>query len=269
VAHTSLEAELPEYFASRWTGVMRNTGGAFDRALCRRTARVLAVSPMLARALAEESGSSVQSFTLPWLCAAPTSADERCAARRELGFDDHQPVVLYAGNLDAYQGLSVCIDALSQLVRKLPALRWLVATESPRHAFRAQLERAGLSSHVSFSALSDERARRRVHAASDLALVPRKSPGGIPIKLLDAMARGVPIVAARRALAGLPLSDLCRVVPDEDASALCEAVRELLQQPPSQRLELAARAREHIAKNHAFSAFVASFSAGLAGLARP
>jgi glycosyltransferase involved in cell wall biosynthesis len=269
VAHTSLEAELPYYFAASLALPMRGLGGALDRALCKRAARVLAVSPMLARALAQESGASVQSFTLPWPTVASMHADERRAARRELGFDDHQPVLLYAGNLDAYQGLSVCIEALSQLVRHAPNLRWLIATESPHAAFRAQLEDAGLLAHVSFTGLADELARRRVHAASDVALVPRASPGGVPIKLLDAMARGLPVVASERALAGLPLATLCRVVPDQDPAALCGALCQLLAMPETQRRQSAARARQHMAEKHAFPAFTASFFAALAGLAWP
>ena len=67
------------------------------------------------------------------------------------------------------------------------------------------------------------------HAASDLAWVPRRTEGGLPVKMLDAFARDLPVVAMQRAIAGLPLQRVCRIVPDDDPSALAAAAKSLFE----------------------------------------
>ncbi|HEY6876448.1 MAG TPA: glycosyltransferase [Polyangiales bacterium] len=201
-AHTDLGAELPMYFAARWALPLRLAGRGLDAWLARHMP-TLAVSPLLAA----KFGCGVPS--LPWALPAPITEQERAEARAYFAFRDGQRVALYAGNLDRYQGLDVLADAL----RRRPSLRWLIATESPIRAFARSIR--DLLPRVRFARLHDEQARRRAHAACDLALVPRAVPGGVPIKLFDALARGVPTVAARLALAGYPLAPYCSVVDDD------------------------------------------------------
>jgi glycosyltransferase involved in cell wall biosynthesis len=142
---------------------------------------------------------------IPWQSAKPVAAAECAAARAWFGLRPDQQVALYAGNLDAYQGLEAVSEAMAKLVRARPELVWLIATQSPSREFSRRLERAGLKGHIRFASLADECDRRRAHAASDLALVPRAAAGGIPIKLLEALVRGLPVVANRTACAGLAL----------------------------------------------------------------
>ena len=93
-----------------------------------------------------------------------------------------------------------------------------------RVATQREAVRLGVAARIRWAPLATERDRAVVHAAADVALVPRRAPGGLPIKLLDALARGVPVVAGARALAGLPLTAAVTVVPDDDPAALAEAV---------------------------------------------
>jgi glycosyltransferase involved in cell wall biosynthesis len=259
VAHTSLETELPTY-AESWPSSHRAlaaAGAALERAVCRRAACVLAVSPLLARMLGAAAAVEVSPLVLPWPLPPPIDAAERVQARRSFGLRAAL-VLLYAGNLDAYQGLDVLSLGLAQL-RAQRDFTWLVATAAPHDspAARALLARVG-SEHVRFAPLASEAHRRLVHAAADVVLVPRASAGGVPIKLLDALARGVPVVAARRACAGLALEPVCDLVPDDDAGAFTEVLRVIRPRP-----EQAARSREAIAHGHQGAAFVSSFERAL------
>lgn len=194
-AHTRFDTELPTY--SSLPG-LRHAGAALD-AIAVRADRVLAITPKLAEHL---GGTFVMP---PW---PPGHIPER---ERPLP----GPVVLYAGNLDAYQGLDVVYEATR-------GLTLLVATEStdplPPHAQRWPL--------------ANEADRRRAHAAADVVVVPRKAPGGLPIKLLDALSRDVPVVAQRRALAGLN-PDGVLTVPNDDPAALRWGIETALANPPS------------------------------------
>jgi glycosyltransferase involved in cell wall biosynthesis len=200
-AHTDLGTELPTYFAPRWELPLRLLGAGVDTVLSRRMP-TLAVSPLLAARLGAELPP------LPWSIPAEITAEERRAARTFFALEGRR-VALYAGNLDRYQGLESVVAALA----RTPDLHWLIATESPIRAFARALH--PFFGRVRFARLHDERARRRAYAACDFALVPRAVPGGIPIKLFDALARGVPVVSARTALAGYPLEAYCGLVDRE------------------------------------------------------
>jgi len=258
VAHTSLSAELRSYFPTSVSGLFDVAGRSLDRALCRGAERVVAVSPLLARQLMADSQVDVSPLQIPWpLPIVGERSLERGPARRALGLGDEDEVVLYAGNLDGYQGLRSLALGLSYLAQQRPGLRWLVATQSAPRELQTLLHGLGLTERVRVSPLASESDRRQVHAAADLAVVPRGSSGGLPIKLLDALGRGVPVVAVRRALAGLPFHEVCTAIADDDANAWQRALQQHFQ---ACRGAAGAEAqRSYLRQTHASEHFVADF----------
>jgi glycosyltransferase involved in cell wall biosynthesis len=216
VAHTSLREELPLYLPERWGRLAGAAGGRLDGLLGRSAGAVAAVSPRLARLLEDRLGRPVAVLPIPWAVPPPLEPGERAEAR--VGLDVSDRVVLYAGNLDAYQGLETLLDALA----RRPTLTGLFATESDPTSLLAEARARGVAAHV--WPLATEADRRRAHAAADVVCVPRRAPGGLPVKLLDALARGVPVVAVQRASAGLPVGRVARLVPDDDPEALTAAL---------------------------------------------
>ena len=90
--------------------------------------------------------------------------------------------VLYSGNLDAYQELA----DLAQAARRLAPLPVVVATHAETGAAPAPLRLLRLASAEEGRALS---------FAAAVAVLPRRIPGGFPIKLLNYMEAGRAIVA--------------------------------------------------------------------------
>jgi glycosyltransferase involved in cell wall biosynthesis len=225
VAHTSLRHELGSYFPRALAASMARAGAQLDRALCARAQQVLAVAPGLAELLHAEGAIHAAALPIPWRVPAVMDAAERQRARVELGFVAGERVLLYAGNLDAYQGLPVVAEAVSRLGS---GWRWLVATESDLGTCR---ELASSRLPIQVAPLASERDRRLAHAAADVVVVPRASPGGLPMKLLDALSRGARVVATQRACAGLALTDVCQLVPDDDPAALARACAAYAAQP--------------------------------------
>jgi glycosyltransferase involved in cell wall biosynthesis len=235
VAHTSLANELPSYLPQACGALAARAGGALDRFLCRRAARVFSVSPLLAAELRAQGAPDPVPLRVPWPCSAPFDASERARARAALALAPQDEVVLYAGNLDAYQGLAPLFAGLERLTQQRPALRLLLATACDARVVRRSLRSGALDARLTLAGLDGEAQRRILHAAADVVVVPRDSAGGIPVKLLDALARGSHVIAARRALAGLPLDLACRVVDGADPEAwraalaahFCQPIREL------------------------------------------
>jgi glycosyltransferase involved in cell wall biosynthesis len=224
VAHTCLSRELPLYFPLPPASLVSGAAKRVERIVCTRAAGVAAVAPSLARVL----GDGVRYLPVPWAVSTDAHRPTREEARAELGLEPDARVCLYAGNLDGYQGWEYLIEALSGLRHTHPTARLLIATESDPSPSRLVATRLGVADSVHFCRLDGERARQLVHAAADLAWVPRRTEGGLPIKMLDAFARKVPVVAMNRATAGLAVHDACVAVPDDDPRALISGARHVL-----------------------------------------
>lgn len=245
VAHTTLEQELPAY-APRLPGTWLGAAGkAVERWVCHRAQAVGAVAPSLAATL----GERVEYLPVPWEPAEPMRAPDRASARNALGLPVRASVGLYAGNLDAYQGWESVVEATARLRRTRPHAHLLLATASDAAPARREAARRGIADAVSIRRLDGERTRAWAHAASDFAWVPRRTEGGLPIKLLDAFARGLPAVAMERAVAGLAVRRACRVVTDDDPSALAEGARALLRDADTTRTQ-SERALDYLITHH-------------------
>ena len=263
VAHTSLAHELPVYLPSMPARLVTEVARRVEEEVCARVAGVAAVAPSLARLL----GHGAHALPVPW--APPSAHDEptRGEARDALRLAPDARVCLYAGNLDRYQGWEHLVEALGILQRSHPEARLLVATESDPPPARLEARHRRVAGFVDFRRIDGERARALVHAASDLAWIPRRTEGGLPIKMLDAFARGLPVVAMARATGGLPVEDACVIVPDDDAGSLAAAARRLL---GDDRAAVAIReeARRYLGAHHCDESFAAAMRA-LVGDAEP
>lgn len=256
LAHTVLGPELPTYFSPRSRRALGSlalrAGTALDRALVRRAPAVGVISPFVGDALAALGAASPVVVPVPLLPIAPTVT--RVDARAQLGLDAGDEVVLYAGNLDAYQGLPILADAMLRVGTQRPRARLLVASASAPAAFGAMLAARGLAAR--FVPVTSERDRARAHAAADVLAVPRGTAGGFPIKIVDAMARGTPIVAMARACSGFALPGAW--IADDDARSLAEALTRALTSSPTERARRVAEARTHLSLAHADTAYLAA-----------
>lgn len=256
VAHTSLGPELPTYVAPRWGQGMSRLGRAIDRRCIAGASAVAAISPMLARDLSSLGQRVVHTLPIPWRVAAPMHEDERPRARSALGLGPTTPVVLYAGNLDGYQGLPVLFDAL----RELPTITLLIATEDPPERVPELLGWLARG-RARLTPLADEDARRRAHAAADLLALPRRSPGGLPVKLLDALARGLPVAAVPRALAGHRDVPAMVAARDDCPDALRAAIQQVLALDREAWARLGSEGPRYITQHHSGAVFRSALEA--------
>ena len=176
----------------------------------------------------------------------------RADARARWGYREGDRVLLYAGNLDPYQGWEDLLFAIAQLDHR--TFHLLAATESAPGPLWSLARTLGFADRLRVVPLRDEEHRRQAHAACDLAVIPRRTPGGLPIKMLDALARGCPTVAVRRATAGLPLRDAAWLADDDSPRALARAIQ-LALSSSDERMTRAKNGRDFIIREHSDRAF--------------
>lgn len=255
VAHTSLARELPVYFPSLPERLVGGLAKQVEMTVCSRAAGVAAVAPSLAQLL----GGRARYLPVPW--ALPTELPpSRFEARAALGLAPQARFCLYAGNLDRYQGWEHLFEALSLLRQEDRRTRLLLATESDPAPAIELAQRVGVADALDICGLDGERTRRLAHAASDVAWIPRRTEGGLPIKMLDAFARELPVVAMERATGALPLRNACLTVPNDDPGALAAGAGRLLEDNRAADA-FRQRARQYLTTHHSAQTYEDSMRA--------
>jgi glycosyltransferase involved in cell wall biosynthesis len=240
VVHTLWAHELEAHAPPALGRAARTLGARLDRALAARADAVLALCEAAARALGRFARGPVRVIP-PGLETGPPP--ERAAQERACSRAGVAPgrFALYAGNLDRYQDLA----DLERAARALPGLPILVATHAPLPRRRAALRLVRVA--------DAEEARALTHAAA-LALLPRRRPGGFPIKCLNYMEAARPIVARRGVADGLEHGASAWLLePDAGPDALAGAIRALLDDP-ALAARLGAGARALLEARHAWPA---------------
>jgi len=199
----------------------------------RSVAAVVAISEdvrrrLLAAGVRPERISVIHSAVEP--PANPSGSAERSAARARLGLTDQATIGIVAA-LERRKGHDVLLRALVRLREAVPRLRCLVCGDGSE---RASLERfaqeLGIRGLVRF--LGEQRQVANVLAALDVFVQPSRYEG-LGVAVLEAMAAGLPVVAAR--VGGIPETvregETGLLVAKEDPEALAAAITELLQDP--------------------------------------
>lgn len=113
---------------------------------------------------------------------------------------DVQPnTIVYAGSLIVYEGLDVLIDAVAQLVGQgKDVTLTIIGDGEARAQLQAQVHSLGLEKHVLFAGRVSPEEARALQAKAALVCIPRR-PFEVcrivpPIKLVEAMAMGKPVV---------------------------------------------------------------------------
>lgn len=163
------------------------------------------------------------------------------------------PVCLSVANLVPFKGHDVLLRAAALLQKAGTPLRLVLIGDGPlRRDLEALAGTLGLSSQVTFAGrLGSEQVRVHLECA-DVFVLPavvdaEGNRDGIPVALMEAMARGVPVVSTR--VAGIPElvidGQTGRLTAPGDPEALAAALSALLTSAPL-RQSLISAARAHV-----------------------
>jgi len=154
------------------------------------------------------------------------------------------PTVVFLGRTDEERkGLAVLLEALPELVRRVPTVCLLVAGPGDADRVRDEIS-PGLRDRVEILGRVSEADKPRLYASGDVYCAPNTHGESFGIVLLEAMATGTPVVASDLEAFRRVLDDGRDGVlfPVRDAAALAGALADLLADP-ARRRHLSARGR--------------------------
>lgn len=236
--HTLIGSELPFYRLGLPSRLSAWLGRQLDSILPPRADHVVAVTRHIKEALAEggfpEDDVTVIENGIEWSSFVP-AADVP---------DLEAPMVVFAGNLAPYQGVEYLFQAVSLLRDSHPKLRLrlLVEDTSGLHRYRRLIRKLGIADALTVRETPFRELPAEL-ASGAVAVNPRTECDGMPLKLLNYMAAGLPIVSFAGSAEGLEHDRTGVVAPDGDVAALATRIEELLRDPDkARRLGTAARA---------------------------
>lgn len=184
--------------------------------------------------------------------AALAASEGADGVRRELDIPENAPLIGVVANFKEHKGHRYALLAAATVVAERPAARFLLVGLGPLQDDMRSLARSlGIENNVVFAGFRQD--VPRIVRTLDLFLLP-STHEGLPIALVEAMALGVPAVAA--AVGGIPeviehdVSGL--LVEPRDPTGFANAILALLADQPRRSrmgMEAARRARDFDIRN--------------------
>jgi glycosyltransferase involved in cell wall biosynthesis len=158
----------------------------------------------------------------------------------------------YAGNTDDFQGVDQLLKAFQIALQHKNNLQLMIVTQSSFDKYRPLAQRLNIWSSIclvkaNFEALPSHLAK------ADILLNPRTDCDGYPIKLLNYMASGKPIVTFEGSAKNIIHGINGWIVKDGDIDAFAGAILMLLEKPILAQ-SLGITAKEHSSRMHSWQA---------------
>jgi len=133
----------------------------------------------------------------------------------------------YAGNFAEYQGVGVMLKALRILRQTHPHIRLHLYSKDNIDKYKPIIERLNITSNVKIFP-SDFQDLPNQLAQADILLNPRPDGAGHPLKLLNYMAAGKPIISFARSGHFLKHGENSWIVADDNSQAFADGIEYLL-----------------------------------------
>ncbi len=220
-AHTLLAGELPTYRLGVPRRLIRALAPYLDRHLPRRADRIIAVSEAIRNALV-----ALGAVRPECLDVIPNGVEwQRFPAERGIAPDGR--TVIFTGNLAPYQGVDLLLKAFATLHARRAEVRLMIVTDSSFAPFEGLAEQLGVRAGIDLRQVSFPE-QPALLAGAAVAINPRAQCDGIPQKLLNYMAAGMPIVTFDGSAGPIRHEVTGLRVANGDTTAMADAVERLI-----------------------------------------
>jgi glycosyltransferase involved in cell wall biosynthesis len=138
-----------------------------------------------------------------------------------------RPTLIFTGNLAPYQGIDLMLMALRKVLNRRSDVQLKIVTESSFEQYDALARELGISGSIELVRAQFEDIPMLL-AGATVAVNPRTECDGIPVKLLNYMAAGKPVLSFAGSAPGVCHRQTGWLVPDGDVDGFAEGALTLL-----------------------------------------
>lgn len=231
--HSSLPLQITDWKFSNRPSVI----AAFrwvERLSVRGACAVVAISPAIARA-ARSVGPDTPCVLLAnhFEVGRAVAPEEVAAVRTRHGIALEHKLVVYAGSFVALQALDLLLDAIPQVLARVPNITFLLVGGSEREIaiLRSQATQLTITDHVIFERSLPQATIPAYLTAADVLVSPRIQGINSPGKLLDYLASGRPVVATDTVVHNQFLTDKSAILTPPNPKGLAAGLVTALTNP--------------------------------------
>jgi len=224
-AHTLLMNELPTYRLGLPYGMKRAISIGLDRLLPAMADHTVCVTQVIADRLVAHTRIDPRKLTVMPNGVEYEHFDPAPYAHSERG--DHR-IVIFTGNLAGYQGIELLLRAFAQVPTHVPDARLVIGSDSSFEPYEELATQLGIRDRIDIVPSPSYDDLPRLLAGADVAVNPRVDCDGLPVKLLNYMASGRPVVSFDSSAPGVVHGQTGWLAPSGNIAALAEGIVSLL-----------------------------------------
>lgn len=243
-AHTLLQSELPTYRLGLPRGVKRTLGRALDKRVPRIADHTVSVSSEIRDQLVgqwridPDRISVIPNGVRPELFHPPATPGT--------GDGEPGPTLVFAGTLAAYQRVDLMLRALAHAREAWPDLRLKVLSTDDFRPYEGLARELGVMEAIEVKSCGFSELPSELEGAA-AGLSPRTECAGVPQKILNYMAAGLPVIASEGSAKHLIHGKHGLIVANDDEVAFSQAIQEILASPKAGK-EYGANGRRYVAQ---------------------
>ena len=139
--------------------------------------------------------------------------------------------IMFTGNLAPYQGIDILLAALAAIVRQRRDVRLVVVTDSDFSSYAKIARQLGVEDLIELVPAPPFVELPTLLTAAHIAVNPRVAADGAPVKLLNYLAAGKPVVSFEGSAPGLTHGQTAWLVRGGDPVAFAGGIVALLEAP--------------------------------------
>jgi glycosyltransferase involved in cell wall biosynthesis len=222
-SHGLLSQELCTYFRAPFSRMLaQSVGSIFDRFVPRMVKRNVVFT--------QEEKSALQKLGVAseGIEVVPPGISISAPRALETSEASPTPTAVYAGNLDRYQNLPLILEAFERVCEEVPEAVLRLVSAGDFAPLREETIQRGIENNVEFVNATSFREILALLSASHVGLTARTLKGGFPIKILNYLSAGLPVVAFESGSKGVRHLHNGYLAPDGDVETYARGITMLL-----------------------------------------
>lgn len=224
-SHTLLASELHHYDLFLPKNLIRKLGIILDRYLPKFSDYIICVSKQIKSQLINDARIPPKKISL-----IPNGLELDhffLESLNERSLDKTTPILGFAGNFAKYQGIDKMLTAVSILRKSYPGIKLNIYSSDLSSEYLTMIESLGIAGRVEMIPTSYQQLPECLSQV-DILLNPRSDGAGTPLKLINYMSAGKPIVSFAGSAHEIIHGETGWIVSNDTADAFSEGIKWIL-----------------------------------------